>query len=67
MKGATLLRLAIVRIPFALVIGTVTFWVGFAWLVLMSTRIMADVARGHDPAAAIALMQERRERRGPTF
>jgi len=56
-----------VRIPFALVIGTVTFWVGFAWLVLMSTRIMADVARGHDPAAAIALMQERRERRGPTF
>ena len=67
MKGARLLKLALVRIPFALVMGAVTFWVGFAWLVLMSTRIMADVARGHAPAAAIALMQERRERRGPTF
>jgi hypothetical protein len=40
-----------------------TFWVGFARLVSMSTRLMADVARGHHPHAALAHMQERREKR----
>jgi hypothetical protein len=56
-----------VRIPFAVVIGTVTFWVGFARLVSMSTRLMADVACGHHPEAALAHMQERREKRSRRF
>jgi len=49
------------------VIGTITFWVGFARLVLMSARLMADVARGHHPHAALAHMQERRAKRGHRF
>ena len=61
------LRPTIARIPFAVVIGTITFWVGFARLVLMSARLMADVARGHHPHAALAHMQERRAKRGHRF
>ena len=61
------MRAAIVRLPFALAMGTITFWVGFARLVLMSTRFTADVARGQHPHAALSHLREPREKRSQGF
>jgi hypothetical protein len=51
------------RVPVALVLGSVVFAVGFVHLVALSTRFTTDLLRGESPAQTLSRLQQERERR----
>ena len=53
-----------VSIPMGLVIGTAAFWTGFARLVVLATRLTADVMKGDHPSRALARMADKLKERG---
>jgi len=58
-KSAVLNR-AILRPAVALLLGTLTFWVGLVHLVRISTRVTARVFFGETPAQVVAMLEEER-------
>ncbi len=58
-KSAVVNR-AILRPAVALLLGTLTFWVGFVHLVRISTRVTARVFFGETPAQVVAMLEEER-------
>jgi len=47
-----------------LVIGTAAFWTGFARLVVLTTRLTADVMKGDHPSRALARLADKLKERG---
>lgn len=50
----------IFRPAVAILLGTLTFWVGFVHLVRMSTRLTTRVFFGEAPAQVVATLEEER-------
>ncbi len=61
-RGAVL-NSALFRPALAVVLGTLTFWIGFIHLVKISTRLTARVFFGEAPAGVVATLEKERQLR----
>jgi hypothetical protein len=57
---SAVLNRAILRPAVAVLLGTLTFWVGLVHLVRISTRVTARVFFGEAPAQVVAMLEEER-------
>jgi len=60
LASSAVLNRAILRPAIAILLGTLTFWVGFVHLVRISTRLTARVFFGEAPAQVVATLEEER-------
>jgi hypothetical protein len=57
---SAVLNRAILRPAVAVLLGTLTFWVGLVHLVRISTRVTTRVFFGEAPAQVVAMLEEER-------
>jgi hypothetical protein len=54
---------AVLRVPVAVILGSIVFAVGFVRLVALSTRFTTHVLRGESPDDILSRLQHEREHR----